>query len=54
MERDVKTKAPTNDGKWKTSLLDEVDLRPFGDVARMCGDIQKEIEDQRKRRQPNG
>jgi hypothetical protein len=54
MERDVKTKALANDGKWKTSLLDEVDLRPFGDVARMCGDIQKEIEDQRKRRQPNG
>jgi len=54
MERDVETNIPDNDGKWTTSLLDQVDMRMFGDITRMCRDIQQEIETQRKRRQPNG
>lgn len=54
MERDVETNIPDNDGKWTTSLLDQVDMRMFGDITRMCREIQQEIEEQRKRRQPNG
>jgi hypothetical protein len=54
MTRDVETKALDNDGKWTTSLLDQVEMDQFGDIQRMCGDIQKEIEIQRARREPNG
>ena len=54
MTRDVATKIPDNDGKWTTSTLDQVEMDQFGEITRMCQDIQKEIEDQRTRREPHG
>jgi hypothetical protein len=54
MMRDVKTNIPDNDGKWLTSMMDQVPMDHFGDIHRMCRDIQKEIQEQRRKREPNG
>jgi len=54
MERDVATKVPDNEGKWTTFLLDQIEMDSFGEITRICGEIQTEIQTQRARREPNG
>ena len=53
MHRDVETKIVDNEGKWKTSSLDHVEMDSFGEVKETCREIQQEIQQQRGKREPN-